>query len=177
MTPRPFLAALTLTALLALAACDGRSSGDNGTMLSITAKGENGSDVAINTDGSGKVNVNIPGFSASVNLPKVALDHGNFDIDGVKLYPGSTVSSIKVDAARNDSDRRSDVSVAFRSPAKPDVVRDWFKKAFHDKSVAVRDTGAATLDGVSRDGDAFQMTFAPEGTGATAGTVAIHGKD
>ena len=49
--------------------------------------------------GSGQVKIDVPGFEANIKLPKVQLDAANFDIGGVKLYPGSKVTSMNIDAA------------------------------------------------------------------------------
>ncbi len=87
---------ISTVAVCALSACGSRDDGKDGTNISINAKDENGV-VAINADGkTGKVDVNLPGFSANLNLPKVMLDHSNFDLDGVKLYPGSNVRGVAV---------------------------------------------------------------------------------
>jgi len=89
---------LPVIALSALSACGSRDKDAEGTSVSINAKEKDGN-VAINADGkTGKVSVNLPGFNADLKLPKMMLDHSNFDLDGVKLYPESKVRSVVVNA-------------------------------------------------------------------------------
>ncbi len=161
-------------AALALTAC-GSDDGKEGTTVSINAKSESGKDVVINADGkTGAVSVKVPGFDANVKLPRLMLDNANFDLDGVELYPGSTVGSVNVVADNSAGKDSANVKVSFGAPANPQTVKSWFAKEFADKSVAVAD-GASGLTGTTRDGDAFTIRFAPDGEGATKGTIEIVG--
>lgn len=92
---------LALAAPLALlAGCGGD---DAGTSISIKGNDSEGKPATASMDGgSGQVKIDVPGFEASIKLPKIQLDADNFDLGGVKLYPGSKVTSMNIDAAKED---------------------------------------------------------------------------
>lgn len=166
-------ALIALPLMLGLAACSSKNEPDEGTSVSIDATSESGKKVEISADGkSGNVGFKLPGFDVNMRLPKKLLDDSNFDIDGVKLYPGSTVDSVNItadkQAAKGD---RADVRIAFTSPAEPAKVGGWFKEQFGKQSVKL--TGDATqLAGTTREGETFAIELA-EKDGKTAGTVVI----
>ncbi len=173
---------LILPLLIGLSACDNDATTNDadanasGTSINVAAKGDKGEDIRITADGdTGKVAVNLPGFDANVRLPKVLLKDSNFDIDGVKLYPGATVSSINVQGDKTgvwDGDR---VQIIFSAPADPKPVRDWFVKAFAEKAVAAKVSGES-LVGKTKDGTPFTMSFAAGKGGTTTGTVILDDK-
>ena len=173
---------LLLPLLISLAACESQTSADgadgnaSGTNINVAAKGEKGEDIRITADGdTGKVSVNLPGFDANVRLPKVMLKDSNFDIDGVKLYPGSTVASINVQGDKTGAEDKSRVQIIYTAPAEPKPVRDWFVKAFAEKGVAAKISGES-LTGKTKDGTPFTMTFAPDKGGSTTGIVVLDAK-
>jgi hypothetical protein len=162
-----FAILLPALALVACSDADNRSGAD----FNITGDFSNRSDVAITADSdTGKVGVKLPGFEAKLNLPKAMLDKSNFELDGVKLFPGSKVTAVNVDAGSESKD--NSVRIAFSAPAKPGIVRDWFVKAFTDKSVSVT-PNAAGLSGTDKDGSPFTMTLADSGGDVTTGTIVM----
>jgi hypothetical protein len=158
---------------LGLVACGVGNEPDKGTTVSIDATGKDGNKVAIKADGeSGKVSLNVPGFDANVRLPKALLDDSNFDIDGVKLYPGSKVDTVDIKADEASGKGRADVRIGFSSPAEPAKVAAWFKEQFGKQSIEVGGD-ADTLNGKSENGDAFSIELTAADGGRTAGTVSI----
>ena len=99
---------LVLPVAAVLAACGGDGEG-----TSISIPGDNGS-VTAQADKDGKVSVKAPGFEGSIKLPKFNISAENFEIDGVKLYPGATVSSINIDDRQDGS-----VTAASSSTGRP----------------------------------------------------------
>src|SRR3954453_16755291 len=95
---RPLSIALVVIAAASLAACGG--SGD-GTSISLNATGTDGNVLAGMDGRTGQVSRNVPGFSGKIKLPKVTLDAKNFEMNGVHLYPGSTISGMNIDARDN----------------------------------------------------------------------------
>jgi hypothetical protein len=166
---------LLAIAALPLAACEGNvKDGETGTSVTIDAKGNSGEDVAITADGdTGRVAVKVPGFEGKMNLPKFMLDNSNFDLDGVKLYPGSKVGSVNVNADSGAGDAAK-VAITFTSPADPAKVADYLQKAFAEKKIAVTSNGTA-LSGTTTDGNAFSIALEP-GAGGTAGRINIDTK-
>jgi hypothetical protein len=166
---------LLLLAIVALplAACEGNvKDGETGTSVSIDAEGNSGETVKVTADGnSGEVAVNVPGFAGKLDLPKFVLNNSNFDIDGVKLYPGSTITRMNVNA-KDGGDAK--VDIAFTAPAEPAKVADYLQKAFAEKKMAVTTSGTA-LSGTTTDGNAFSIALEP-GAGGTAGRINIDAK-
>jgi hypothetical protein len=167
---------IAVAPLVLLSACgSSEDDGKRGTDISINAKDPQG-DVEIKADGAtGKVSVNVPGFNANVSLPKVMLEDGDFDIDGVKLYPGSKVSSVNVNADSNGDNKKAVVKMAFTAPAEPEKVRAWFAKGFTQNDVKAKAT-ATGFAGSTRDDGSFTLTLTPSGA-ATTGTVELHDGD
>ena len=166
---------LALPLVLALPACSSEDEPSHGTDVTIDAKTDDGSDVAIKADGStGKVGIKIPGFDANIRLPKVLLDDANFDIDGAKLYPGSTVSTVNVKADESAAKgERAHVVVGFTSPAEVAKVAPWLKEEFAKNKLPLSgDTNA--LSGKTADGNAFTIKLSDEG-GKTKGVIDIVG--
>jgi hypothetical protein len=161
-------------AALPLAACEGNvKEGESGTAVSINASSSSDEYVAITADGNtGEVAIKSEGFSASVDLPQFKLDSGNFDIGGVKLYPGSKISGVNVNADSGEGSGKVDVS--FTAPAAPDKVAAYFKDAFREKGVTTAQTGTS-IAGTMADGDAFSIALTPDGDG-TKGKINIDGK-
>ena len=155
--------AVVLAAGVALAGChverkdhDANSSDDN---------------VMISGAENGTVSFNVPFAKGEVNLPSSAMAHGNFDIDGVKLYPGSRMHGFHVEATNG----KSQVNMAFTAPAAPDTVRDYFIDEFKKSGVDASASGDA-ITGKSKDGNQFAIDLKPAQNG-TKGTIRIDGDD
>ena len=104
------------------------------------------------------INVDVPDF--------VDLDiESDFDIDGVKLYPGSNVTTVNVDASDKNGADRARVELGFTSPAAPAKAADWMAGEFAKQGVKVTRTGD-TLAGKTKDGEAFTINFGPDGANA-----------
>ncbi len=126
--------------------------------------------VTIQTDGN-EIAFNTPIAEGKLKVPGAMVGHSNFDIDGVKLMPGSTVTGFSV-FARDDG---STVNMAFNAPAAPDAVRAYFVDEFKQKGVAAQLSGD-TVTGESKDGNPFTITVTPSGSGSQ-GKIDIHDKD
>lgn len=167
---RPLATALLLG--LALTACDDSKSG---TSISINSSDSDGNVVA-NLDGnSGAVAINVPGFSGKLNLPKIHLDSKDFEMNGVHLYPGSTISTVNVDAHNNSKggdDDNGTVRVTFASPAAPATVRDWFQQKLGAAGFTLSPSGSG-LVGTTDEKKPFKLELVPEGTDKSSGTITV----
>lgn len=154
--------ALPLLPLLMLAACgDGQ-----GTQIAI--RGDNGQDlVAVGKDGN--VKIDAPGFKASVNLPKVALDTDNFDINGVKLPAGSSISDMAINGEGDGN-----VRVNFTSPVGAVGVREWFQGRLRAEGFNLSADGNG-LTGTTDDGKPFRLQSRDTRNGASESTITIGG--
>ncbi len=163
---RPFfLAAVGLTGVLALSACD-RS--NEGASVSINADGGNVLG-AINGE-TGEMKIDVPGFQGSVKLPKIKIDTGNFDLNGVRLYPGSSIKSLNIVG----DEKAGGLGVAFASPATPTIVRDWFAQRLGKVGYQVHPEGA-NLIGTTDENKPFRLELAPDGKDKATGTIVISG--
>ncbi|HVI99761.1 MAG TPA: hypothetical protein VM657_11930 [Sphingomonas sp.] len=160
---------LVLAALVPLAACG--SNDGAGTTISINSTDSDGNVTAKADGASGTVSVDVPGFSGALKLPKIHLDASNFDMNGVHLYPGSTISNMSVDA---HGDNNGVVTVDFDSPAAPATVRDWFNDKLTAADFTLRADGDS-LVGTNEDGKPFRLDLTPAGTGHAAGKITISG--
>lgn len=165
-----FLPALVLPIAL-LAACGGKGDDKPGTDISI--KDDDGTVVAASSGKDGKMQINLPGISANIDLPKINLNAENFDIDGVELYPGSTIRSFNVDTGKGKGSDR--VAIAFTSPAAPASVRDYFVNAMKEKGLSVTASGNS-ISGTQEDGDPFEIALKPGAGNSTQGAITLSGK-
>ncbi|MEK6638077.1 MAG: hypothetical protein AABY88_08345 [Pseudomonadota bacterium] len=166
-------------AALALTACGTKSDdGNPGTDISIDATTDEGSPVKASSDGkTGEIAIDVPGFKANIAMPKIKLDADNFDIDGVKLYPGSKIVSMKAEERKHDTgDGKGNVQIRFDAPATPDVVKAWFVEKLTGNNKFTITQTASGLTGRNEDGAPFTLDAQPGATGHTVGTIIISGK-
>lgn len=151
----------------ALAACGGEGEG-----TSISIQGDNGS-VTAAADKDGKVSVKAPGFEGSIKLPKFNIGAENFEVDGVKLYPGATVASLNIDD-RQDGTKSGGVNVTFDAPAEATRVRDWFREQMEAAGFTV--TGNRDeLTGKTKSGSPYTLKIDSTGDAKSRGTLTVSG--
>jgi hypothetical protein len=132
----------------------------------------NGDDnVTIHADDSGHIAFNLPIAEGQVKVPTSFMHNANFDMDGVKLMPGSSVTGFNLDA----HDEGATVEMRFTAPASPEEVRAYFMSQFKDHGVEVALAGDA-VTGKSKDGDPFTIQVGPAATGSQ-GKIVIESKD
>ena len=160
--------AFLIPPMMLLAACgsEEKKSGE-ATEVSINAGDEHGG-VQIKTgkDG-GNIKIGGDGAAIDIDIPDfVDLDiESDFDIDGVKLYPGSKVTKVDVDANDKNGADKAVIKLGFTSPAAPTKAADWMAGEFAKKGVKVTRTGD-TLAGKDKDGADFRIKFVPDGATA-----------
>lgn len=165
--------AFLILPMMLLAACgsEEKKSGE-GTEISINAEGDGGG-VKIQTgkDG-GNIKIGGDGAAIDIDVPDfVDLNiESDFDIDGVKLYPGSKVTKVDVDANDKNGADTATVKLGFTSPAAPTKAADWMAGEFAKKGVKVTRTGD-TLAGKDKDGADFRINFVPDGATAKGEVV------
>ena len=133
------------------------------------AKGDD--NVQINGDGNGQVSFDLPFAKGEVKIPGMNMDGGDFDIDGVKLMPGSKVSGFTVNAGKGESTAR----ISFKAPAGVEETRAYFLDQFKGKGVTASASGDG-ITGTSKDGDPFAIHLAAA-DGGTQGSIEVHDKD
>ena len=165
--------AFLIPPMMLLAACGSEEKkSESGTQVSINAGDEHGG-VQIKTgkDG-GNIKIGGDGAAIDIDIPDfVDLDiESDFDIDGVKLYPGSKVTTVNVDANDKNGADKAVVKLGFTSPAAPTKAADWMAGEFAKKGVKVTRSGD-TLAGKDKDGADFTIKFGPDGANAKGEVV------
>ncbi|WEJ97828.1 MAG: hypothetical protein P0Y59_12710 [Candidatus Sphingomonas phytovorans] len=169
---RPLAAAVVLAATLS--ACGNTKTG---TSISINSSDSDGNVVASMDGNTGAVAINVPGFSGKLNLPKIHLDANDFDMNGVHLYPGSTISGMNVEAHSDDkagkNDDNANVRVSFKSPAEPGTVRDWFQQKLNAAGFSVAPNGNG-LTGTTDEKKPFKLELTADGADTSKGVITIN---
>ena len=171
-------ALIVLSAVLALSACGSKADdGTDGTTISFDGKSEKGGAVTAGADGkTGKVSINAPGFKGEIELPKIHLDADDFEMNGVKLYPGSKITALNVAGGDGNGDDDDTVRVSFDAPAAPDVVKAWFADKLVKEGDFKLKLAANGLSGTTDEGKPFTMTLTPATDGHASGAIIISGK-
>ena len=144
-------AALALLIALPLAACNG----DGGTNASLSVA-DNGSNF-------------------SITLPRIAIDEADFDVNGVKLYPGSTIRDFNLDATDRTGDRDdAKVTLAFDAPAPLSTVQTWFRDNLAKQGFKTEAKGNG-FAGTTKDGEAFTLDLTADGDAKTKGRMHVRG--
>jgi hypothetical protein len=168
---RPLAAALILATTLS--ACDGSK---DGTTISFNSTDSDGNVVASMDGNSGAVAINAPGFSGKINLPKLHLNSKDFEMNGVHLYPGSTISTMNIDAHDGGKPGKDDdegtVRVGFAAPAAPATVRDWYLQKLTAAGFTLSVSGDG-LVGTTDEKKPFKLDLAPDGADKSKGTIMV----
>jgi hypothetical protein len=127
--------------------------------------------VTIAAQQNGQVSFNLPFAKGQVKFPDSAMDNSKFEIDGVRMMPGSKMTGFNLDS----SEKGTAVQMAFSAPASPDAVRAYFIDQFRDKGVEAKAEGSG-VSGTSKDGETFVIDVQPAAQGST-GTVTIQSND
>ncbi len=161
---RALPALLIAATALVLTAC-GRNDGNGSVAIDINSEAD-----------AGNVSISVPGFDAKVKVPTGIMAHGDFDIDGVKLYPGATVTRFNLNVdGKSKEGKGSDntvIKMTFAAPADVPTVTDWYKKQFAAKSVNATQTSTG-FAGKSEDGDDFTITLTPGAASQTRGSIDV----
>lgn len=159
---------LLLIAALPLAACG------EGPGASVTVDaGSEGAGNAVGTDANGSLSIKVPGFDGALKLPPIKIQAENFDVNGLKLYPGSTIRDLHVDAKeRLGSPDQGKVRIAFDAPAPLATVQAWFREKLATEDFVVVPEGEG-FAGKTSEGEAFALSLEAEGEGKTRGQIEV----
>ena len=127
--------------------------------------------VSVHADDSGHISFNLPIGQGQLKLPISMMHNGNFDIDGVKLPPGSSVIGFNLDA----HDKGATVDMSFTNPKSPDEVKSYFLDQFKKQGVEAALSGDSVA-GKSKDGSPFTIEVS-SAAGGSQGKIAVQDKD
>ena len=163
-----------IVALPLLASCSVKADSDEKKAevsvggVEVSADGDK---ATVSVGGETGMKIETDGFKAALDIPGMDIGGKDFDIDGMKLYPGSVVKGMKVNATGKGDAKRGTVKVTFTSPAAPDAVLT------HAEAEAKREGFTATRDGLALTGSdgkdkSIDVRVAAAGNGST-GTLTL----
>jgi hypothetical protein len=127
--------------------------------------------VSVRADDNGHISFNLPIGQGELKVPTAMMHNGNFDIDGVKLPPDSSVNGFSLDA----HDKGATVDIGFTNPKSPDEVRSYFIDQFKKQGVDASLSGNS-VTGKSKDGSPFTIEVSSSG-GGSQGKITVQDKD
>ncbi len=175
-------AVLLLAFPLVLAACGHRRTEettttvtkDGVTTTTVTTRKVGAHDDAKTSSG---LDIDTDKFKANIEIPAMIFGGDHMDMDGMKLYPGSTVKGIHVKATDRNGDSRGTVTMDFTSPAAPAAVADHMKAQAEKAGFTVSGASAAGMTGIKaedKDTNRFTVTLNANGD-ATVGQMVMTG--
>ena len=172
--------------LVALAACGGHATEettrtvtkDGVTTTTVTTREAGHGDTATATANTGSgLSIDSDKFKANLDIPGLTFGGDNFDMDGMKLYPGSTVKGMHVHAVDRPGTKKGEVIVDFTSPAAPSVVAQHMADSARRAGFTLTVNTAAQVGGSKADGgdtNRFAVTLNANG-GDTVGQLTMTG--
>jgi hypothetical protein len=184
------LTLLVAAPMLILSACGGdgggespAAEGDATTATEVSINAENaakeGGDSAVSISASSSASsISIKGDGVDINAKVPGIDLGeiksDFDIDGVGLYPGATITSMNVNAtSSSDAGGSGVVKFGFTAPDGAEKVAAWYAAAFAKAGSKIARKGNR-ITGTTKGGDAFAVDVAPAGK-TSKGVITISG--
>jgi hypothetical protein len=140
---------------------------DNGVDVSLTLDDGEG-----NAGGAGnetRIAIDLPGLKGGLKIPGIKIGSGDFDIDGVPLYPGAQVTGF--DVRGQDGGSEGSVTLRFKADAVPAKVQSYFLDGFKAKDMAARADGKG-VTGTTHDGKPFRIQLNDQ-DGGTRGIIVI----
>lgn len=127
--------------------------------------------VSVHADNNGHISFNLPIGEGQLNVPTAMMHNGNFDIDGVKLPPGSAVTGFNLDA----HDKGATIDMSFTAKTPPDQLRSYFVDQFRNRGVEASLAGDQVI-GKSKDGSPFTISVSPSPNGSQ-GKIMLEDRD
>ncbi len=113
--------------------------------------------------------LNLPGgFGIRLPFNEDMQDADDFEVDGVKPFPGARMNGLRVRAFEETANPNngSQVEISFAAPAPPRSVVNWYEREFSKKGTLFERRGDRIL-GRTTEGKAFELTTRPSGSGST----------
>ena len=174
-----------VAAALVLAGCGGHATEetthtvtrDGVTTTTITTRAAGDARATATAAGSSGLSIDSDQFKANIDIPGMSFGGEHMNLDGIKLYPGSTVKGMHVHAVDRPGIEKGEVVVDFTSPAAPVTVAQHMADAARRAGYTLTVNSAAQVGGSKADGNEtkrFAVTLGPNGE-ATAGQMTLTG--
>ncbi|MCW3835179.1 hypothetical protein ACFQ1E_01010 [Sphingomonas canadensis] len=133
----------------------------------------NSANITIEADGSGTAAVKGPGIDISARLPKIDIEAADFEVGGVKLYPGSTIRDFNLKANERIGEKsEARLTITFDAPAPLDKVRPWFRDNMVQRGFKLTPAGGG-FTGTTAEGDPIRLELEAGGEGKTRGRMEV----
>jgi len=159
---------------LALAGC-GDEAHDTKTV--VTKDGVTTTTVTTSDSLVSGLKIDTDKFKANLDIPGISFGGDHMNMDGMKLYPGSTVKGIRVHATDKPGEGHGEVVMAFTSPAAPATVAQRMANQAKAAGFTLTSNTTALISGSKPDDDGtnrFSVTLAAKGD-ATVGQLTVTG--
>lgn len=123
------IAATTLLSGCSVHTHDSSGNSDASITIGNTSDGNGGT----GGNGTQSVSIDVPGFSAKVNVPNLDLGTDTTKIDDMQIFPGTRINGVKITGQASDGsggDSRGNVEMGFSAPADPTRLVAWY----HDQA-------------------------------------------
>jgi hypothetical protein len=121
---------------------------------------------------NGATSISVDGENVSIHS-NLAIEGGNFDLNGIDLYPGSTVRDFKLDARDGKQGEDSGkVAIRFESPAGLAKVQGWYRESLTRLGYTLAASGNG-FTGTKADGDKVRLELTADGADKTKGRLEV----
>ncbi len=155
-----------------LAACSASNDEDRTVSKTVVITDDSKAVAAVGGESGFKIDTDK--FKASIDIPGLEMGGKDFDIDGMKLLPGSKVRGMKVVASEKAGDKHGVVTISFVSPGTPDAVLTHAATQARDKGWTVARSTSGLGGTKGEKTVAYRVAAAG---GQTSGTVTLTGDD
>ncbi len=167
---------LAIVPVLALVGCGNDA---NDTKTTVTKDGVTTTTVTTSDADSivSGLKIDTDKFKANLDIPGISFGGDHLDMDGMKLYPGSTVNGVNVHATDKPGAKNGGVVIGFTSPAAPAVVAQHMAEQARGAGFTLTRNTTAQISGTKLDDDGtnyFDVTLAAK-RDKTVGQLTVTG--
>ena len=153
-----------------LAACERK-----GDEAAVEIRSGNGStQITAEPGKESRLKIDTPGVKADINVPFLSMMTEKMEIDGVRLYPGSKIAGVNINA--DDGKDEDRFTLRFQAPAARDKVADWFNTQFTANQFKMTLQGSR-FSGTNDEGNPVTLDMRDGPNGTTEGEFRIEGRD
>ena len=167
-----------LLAVAALSACGHKA--EQETQTTVTKDGVTTTTIVKRSGDASAVSglkIDSDKFKADIEIPGISFGGDHMDMDGMKLYPGSTVKGVRVHATDRPGAKHGEVTMSFTSPAAPAAVAKHTADQARAAGFTLTSNTTALVSGTKPGDDgtnSFSVTLNPDGD-ATVGQLTMTG--
>ena len=148
-----------------LAACERK-----GEEATVEIRSGNGStEINAQPGKESRLTIDTPAVKADIKVPFLSAMTERMEIDGVKLYPGSKIAGVNINANEDKEDGR--FTLRFQAPAAREKVADWFRQQFAENGFKMTLQGSR-FTGTNDEGNPVTLDLS-DGPNGTAGEIRI----